>query len=71
METLMAFIREHARWKEPDKTESETMVSLHDNEKAGATPQPPAVELNLGQARAELAAAVTSKPATPSALKAA
>jgi hypothetical protein len=30
IETLTAFVREHARWKERDKFASETLVSLYD-----------------------------------------
>jgi uncharacterized protein YjbI with pentapeptide repeats len=32
METLTAFVREHARWKERDKIGSETFVSLYEDE---------------------------------------
>jgi len=46
METLTAFVRKHARWKERDKIASETLESLYDDEKSKDAVQPePATDI--------------------------
>jgi uncharacterized protein YjbI with pentapeptide repeats len=45
METLTAFVREHARWKEPDKIASETLVSLYEDESSEALRPEPATDI--------------------------
>jgi uncharacterized protein YjbI with pentapeptide repeats len=37
METLMAFVRERARWKEPDTSASETVVRFYDDARTDGT----------------------------------
>jgi hypothetical protein len=45
METLTAFVREHARWKEPDKIASDTSVNLYDDENSEAPQPEPATDI--------------------------
>lgn len=45
METLTAFLREHARWKERDEIASETPVSLHDDENSESRRPKPATDI--------------------------
>jgi uncharacterized protein YjbI with pentapeptide repeats len=45
METLTAFVREHARWKEPDKIASDTSVNLYDDENSEAPQPEPATDV--------------------------
>jgi hypothetical protein len=45
METLTAFVREHARWKKQDAIASETLVSLYDDEKSNETQPEPTTDI--------------------------
>jgi hypothetical protein len=45
METLTAFVREHARWKKQDEIASETLVSLYDDEKSNETQPEPTTDI--------------------------
>ena len=45
METLAAFVREHARWKERDKSASETLVSVYEDESSEALRPEPATDV--------------------------
>jgi hypothetical protein len=45
METLTAFVREHARWKGPDKIASDASVNLYDDENSEAPQPEPATDI--------------------------